>query len=90
MKIPSPTLTQLADRFPQYRVKLLAQRDELRRIIAQITERTTLAGKVTGAVLGHLNHVVRIMAGAMQQAGVYTKKGIPKFAPRIGGIEAVG
>jgi hypothetical protein len=90
MKIPAPTLTQLADLHPQHRAKLLAQRDELRQIISQITQRTTVAGKITGAVLTHLNRVVRLMAGTMQQAGVYTKHGVPKLAPRIGAIETVG
>lgn len=83
-------MTRLADLYPQARPRLLAQRDELRNLIGQIRQRTHVAGKVAGAMLGHLNTVVRILAGAMQQAGIYTRKGVPKMAERIGVIEAVG
>jgi hypothetical protein len=89
-KLNAPTLTQLAQLHPTHRAKLLAQRDELRALIGQISQRTHLAGKVAGAVLGHLNTVVRLLGGAMQQAGLYTRRGLPKLAPRIGVIEAVG
>jgi hypothetical protein len=89
-KVASPTLTRLAELYPQTARRLLEQRDELRRLIGEIQQRTHVAGKVAGAMLGHLNTVVRILAGAMRQAGVYTKKGLPKMAPRIGAIEAVG
>lgn len=89
-KLAAPTLTRLADLYPQARPRLLAQRDELRNLIGQIRQRTHVAGKVAGAMLGHLNTVVRILAGAMQQAGIYTRKGVPKMAERIGVIEAVG
>ena len=83
------TLTKLAEMHPQSRVRLLALRDELRNVIAQITQRTHVAGKVAGAVLGHLNTVMRLLSGAMQQAGVYTRHGVPKLAPRIGAMDAV-
>jgi FlgN protein len=89
-KPPAPTLTQLAELHPQHRGRLLALRDELRSVIGQIRQRTHVAGRVAGAVLGHLNTVVRLLAGAMQQAGVYTKNGKPQLAPRIGALEAVG
>jgi hypothetical protein len=45
---------------------------------------------LAGAVLGHLNTVVRLIAGAVEQAGVYTKQGVPQVSARIGVIEAVG
>ena len=41
-------------------------------------------------MLGHLNTVVRLLAGAVERAGVYTKDGIPRVASRIGIMEAVG
>jgi hypothetical protein len=41
-------------------------------------------------VLGHLNVAVRALSGAVQQAGVYTKTGLPKVSGRIGAMEAVG
>jgi hypothetical protein len=87
---PPVTLTRLAELHPHARVKLLAQRDELRSVIAQIGQRTHIAARVAGAMLGHLNAVVRILSGAVQQAGVYTKQGVPKMSARIGGLEAVG
>jgi hypothetical protein len=89
-KVSSPTLTKLAELYPQARARLLAQRDELRDLIVQVQQRNQVAGRVAGAMLRHLNTVVRLLAGAMQQAGVYTKRGLPKMAPRIGVIEAVG
>jgi len=89
-KVVAPTLTKLAELNPAHRAKILAQRDELRAIAAQINQHSRVAGKVAGAVLGHLNTVVRILAGAMQQAGVYTQRGVPKMAARVGVIEAIG
>jgi hypothetical protein len=84
------TITRLAELNPQFSVRLLALRDELRAVIGQISGHTQVAGKVAGAVLGHLNTVVRLLTGAMRQAGIYTKRGMPLAAPRIGVIEAVG
>jgi hypothetical protein len=89
-KAPSLTLTKLAELNPQNRRKLLALRDELRAVIGQISQYTHVAARVTGAVLGHLNTVVRLLGGAMQQAGVYTRHGVPRAAGRIGVVEAVG
>jgi FlgN protein len=89
-KLPSPTLTKLAELNPQAKPMLLKLRDELRNVIDQISQRTRVAAKVTTAVLAHLNTVVRILGGAMQQAGVYTRQGMQKLPPRIGVIEAVG
>ena len=42
------------------------------------------------ALLGHLNTVVRLIAGAVERAGVYTKTGAPQMSNRIGVMEAVG
>ena len=89
-KMQSVTLTQLAELNPQFSARLLALRDELRSVIGQISGHTQVAGKVAGAVLGHLNTVVRLLTGAMRQAGVYTKRGLPQTAPRIGVMDAVG
>jgi hypothetical protein len=89
-KTPGLTLTKLAELNPPARPQLLALRDELRGLIGQITQRTHVAGKVAHAVLGHLNTVVRLLGAAMQQAGVYTRQGVPRTAQRIGVIEAVG
>jgi hypothetical protein len=56
----------------------------------QISDRTHVAGRLASAVLGHLNTALRLFAGAVGQAGVYTKAGVPKVANRIGVMEAVG
>ena len=49
-----------------------------------------MAGRLASAVLGHLNTVVRLLAGAVEKAGLYTKQGIPQVSARIGVMEAVG
>lgn len=85
-----PTVTRLAEHFPQRRAELLKLRDELRETIVEVAARTNVAGRLAGAVLGHLNTVVRALAGAVEQAGVYTKNGIPQVSARIGVVDAVG
>jgi hypothetical protein len=85
-----PTLTKLAELFPHRAKALIEFRDQLRDAVAQVQSRTSLSGRVAGAVLGHLNTAVRLLAGAVEQAGVYTKQGTPRVANRIGALEAVG
>jgi FlgN protein len=92
VKQPAATMTisKLAELHPQSAPRLLKLRDELKDLATKISQRTRVGAKMASAVLGHLNTVVRLLAGAMQQAGIYTKKGMPKLAERIGAIEAVG
>ncbi len=91
LKIEQPvTLTSLAALYPQRREALLKLRDELKDVATTISSRTKVAGKLAGAVLGHLNTVVRLLAGAVERAGVYTKDGVPRIPQRIGIMEAVG
>jgi len=84
------TLSQLADLHPQRREVLLALRDEIKQLAETIAARTHVAGRLAGAVLGHLNTVVRLLAGAVEKAGLYTKHGVPSVSSRIGVMEAVG
>ena len=84
------TLTQLADLHPPRRAALLALRDEIKQLAETIAARTHVAGRLAGAVLGHLNTVVRLLAGAVEKAGLYTKHGVPRVSSRIGVMEAVG
>jgi hypothetical protein len=84
------TLTRLAGMFPQRAKELRGLRDELKNVLLKIQSRTTISTRLAGTVLGHLNTAVRLLAGAVQQAGVYTKHGTPKVATRIGAMEAVG
>ena len=84
------TLTKLVDFYPQRRQALFKLRDELRDVASTISNRTKVSSRLAGAVLGHLNTVVRLLAGAVERAGVYTKAGVPRVASRIGIMEAVG
>ena len=90
LRITAPaTITTLADAIPQSRSRLLELRNRLRGIMAQISSRAHVASRLAGAVLGHLNTVVRLVAGAVEQAGLYTKDGVPRVSTRIGVMEAV-
>ena len=84
------TLTRIAELHPVRKDALLKLRGELKALAAQIEGRVYVAGKLAGAVLGHLNTVVRLLAGAVEKAGLYTKHGIPQVSSRIGVMEAVG
>lgn len=84
------TISRLAELYPPRREALHKLRDELRKVIEQVQHRGTVAGKLAGTVLGHLNTVVRLVAGAVERAGVYTKNGTPRVSRRIGVMEAVG
>jgi hypothetical protein len=84
------TISRLTQLFPQRCDALVKLRDELRKTIEQIQARTHIAGRLAGAVLGHLNTVVRLIAGAVERAGIYTKTGAPQVSSRIGMMEAVG
>jgi len=84
------TVSQVARLYPQNAPALLQLRGELKAVMTQVTNRLQIAGKIAGAVLGHLNTVVRLFAGAVEGAGLYTKRGVPKVASRIGAMNAVG
>lgn len=85
------TLAQLAEvATPQGKANLLRLREELRAVTEQVARKTNISSRVAGAMLGHLNTVVRLVAGAVQQAAVYTKQGMPTVSARIGVMEAVG
>jgi hypothetical protein len=91
LKLPAgTTLARLAESLPQHKHALLALRQQLKAKVSEVATRSTVAGRVAGAVLGHLNTVVRLLAGAVEQAGIYTKQGTPQVSSRIGVIEAVG
>ena len=84
------TLSLIADRHPPHRQQLLALRGEIKELATVIAARTHIAGRLASSVLGHLNTVVRLLAGAVEKAGIYTKHGVPSVSPRIGVMEAVG
>ena len=84
------TITRLAELQPARRDALFKVRDELKAVASQIAARTHVSARLAGAVLGHLNTVVRLLAGAVEKSGLYTKQGVPRVASRIGVMEAVG
>ena len=86
---PTASLAEIAAIVPQYKLSLLKLRDQLKTLTTQIARKTNVSGKVAGALLGHLNTAVRLIAGAVKQANVYTKQGTPSTRQRIGVMEAV-
>ena len=84
------TIAEIARLVPQRSGVLLSQRATLKELIQQVSSRAQIAGKLAGAVLGHLNTIVRLLAGAVEKAGLYTKHGVPQVSSRIGVMEAVG
>lgn len=89
-KVDVLTLKRLAELHPPRRAALLKLRGELREVAEAIAERTKVSGRVTRAVLSHLNRAIRLLANAVERAGVYTRHGVPKMPRRIGAMEAVG
>ncbi len=84
------TITRIAELNPQRGPLLLKLRDELKSTVQEAAAKSHIAGKLAGAVLGHLNTVVRLLAGSVENAGVYSKHGVPQVNSRIGVMEAVG
>jgi hypothetical protein len=91
LRIPGePRIGQLADFLPHRKSVLLKMRNDLREILEQLASRNHIAGRVAGAVLGHLNTAMRLLAGAVEHAGLYTRRGLPQTVTRVGLMEAVG
>lgn len=84
------TLPGIAAMYPQRRDALMGLRDELKSVAQSVANRSKAASRVASAVLGHLNTAVRILAAAVERAGVYTRNGTPHVSRRIGVMEAVG
>src|SRR5437763_9096694 len=81
---PEPTINKIAAAFPARGPQLMKLRTDLKQAMQAVQSGTFVAGKVAGAVLGHLNTALRLFAGAVEKAGVYTKQGVPKVSARIG------
>lgn len=84
------TVPQIAEFYPARKTMLLNLRETLKSEMNALASRNHVAGRLAGAVVGHLNTVVRLLAGAVEKAGLYTKQGIPQVSSRIGVMEAVG
>lgn len=85
-----PTLPDIAALYPANAPKLLKLRAELKAAVEKVQTRTHVASRLASAVVGHLNTVMRLLAGAVEKAGLYTKQGVPQVSSRIGMMEAVG
>lgn len=85
-----PSISRIMELFPPYAADFQKLRDQLRGVLAKISHRASMASKLSTAVLGHLNTAVRLIAGAIERAGVYTRTGAPRVAARIGVVDAVG
>jgi hypothetical protein len=91
LKLPAePRLTRLAELFPPQAAGLLKARQELRDLATRILRRSQGSSRLASAVLGHLNTVVRLLAGAVERAGLYNKQGIPRVVSRVGVMDAIG
>jgi hypothetical protein len=92
-----PTLAMLiaAMKDPVRAARLAKLRDELRAAVMEVAAASHVAGRLAGAVLGHLNMAVRTLSGAINgggshAGGAYTRTGSPRVGGRIGVIEALG
>jgi hypothetical protein len=85
-----PRLSRLAELFPPQAAGLTKVREELRDLAVKIARRTQGSSRLASAVLGHLNTVVRLLAGAVERAGLYNKQGIPRVVSRVGVMDAIG
>ena len=85
-----PTLPDIAAMYPANADRLLQLRQDLKDVVALVQTRSHVIGRLASAVVGHLNTVVRLLAGAVEKAGLYTKTGTPQVSTRIGVMEAVG
>lgn len=83
-------LQRIAELYPAQRPTLLALRDELKLLAGQIAGRLYIASRLAGTILGHLNTAVRLLAGATDRSGVYTRSGAPQVSRRAGVMNAVG
>lgn len=90
-KLPAETtLSELADAVPAHRASLMKLREQLRGLTAEIAAKSSVSNRVAASMMGHLNTVVRLIAGAVRQAAVYTKQGNHSVASRVGVMEAIG
>lgn len=91
LKLATPvSLAQLAQALPEHGALLRGLRDELRALLEQVRVAGQVSTRVAGAVVGHMNTVLRLIGTVTQHAGGYTRSGTPRVASRVGVMEAVG
>lgn len=84
------TIARLCELFPDRKPTLLKLREDLRTLTTAISGRAHVGSRVAGTLLGHLNTAVRLLARAVEQAGVYNRSGLQQVTGRIGSMDAVG
>jgi hypothetical protein len=84
-----PTLIAVAAACEPSRPTLLNLRQKLKNLVAAVSNRAKVSGKVANSVLGHLNTAVRLFSGGPEKAGIYNRHGSPQISRRIGLMEAV-
>jgi hypothetical protein len=89
-QIRTPTLTGIAEAFPDRREVLLKLRDDLQQLIEQIRTHNNLIQRVASGVLGHLGATVRIIAEAATGPATYSRRGTVAVAPGATLVNAVG
>lgn len=87
-----PTLRALASSITDSsaRKRLTDRRDELRALAEELAAASHVAGRIAGAVLGHVNSALRLLASAMSDAGTYTRNGAPRCTGGLSALELVG
>ncbi|MFT3785334.1 MAG: flagellar export chaperone FlgN [Tepidisphaeraceae bacterium] len=85
-----PTLSKLAELFPDRSSVLLSIRDELKGLAEQIQKKSAVLARIASGVMNHLNSTVRLIAKAATGPSVYTRSGGEPLPRRVGVIEAVG
>jgi len=88
--LSKPTLTKIAELFPERSIFLIQLRDELVNILAQIQERTNLINKIASGVVNHLNGTVRVIAQAAAGPATYSRNGNVSMPGKVSTLSAVG
>lgn len=88
--LSKPTLTKIAELFPERKLFLLQLRDELASVLAQIQQRTNLINAIVGGVLNHLNTTVRLIAQTVSGPSTYSRSGNVTPPGKAGILSAVG
>lgn len=84
-----PTLTQLAELYPDRKSFLMQVRNDLTALAMKVQEKTQLISRIAQSVLGHVNATLRLVATAAGGPGSYTRCGSTAMPLRVGVLNAV-
>jgi hypothetical protein len=88
--ISTPSISAIAELYPDHKPTLLAIRSELLRVMEAIRQRTQLIERIVTGVVGHLNATVRVIAQAAVGPSTYTRGGDVAIPTRVSVMNAVG